>query len=220
MSTATPNGWRQWSGEKLRQLQECGENLKLSAGKRYLEATRESFELWGDADQQQRQQRVLDKLTDFCLNMESITARGGGLVFFGDPGTGKDHLMVACLKEAIRDNGFICVYRNMLDIIDEQLQDIGKGWGDADVILKCIAPDILAISDPIPIGRDLTDTQRSLLARIVERRCKNLKPTWITVNAKNSAQFEGHLGPAIASRFRDASTQLKCDWGDYRSRKI
>lgn len=220
MSTATPNGWRQWSGDKLKQLHDCAMQLRLTAGKRYFEATRENFELWGDAEQQQRQQRALDKIAEFCLDMDAITAKGGGLVLFGEPGTGKDHLMVACLKEAIRDNGFVSVYKNMMDIVDEQLQDIANGWGDRDLVRRYVAPTILAISDPIPIGRDLTETQRSLLARIVERRCKDLKPTWITVNAINTKQFENHLGPALASRFRHAATQVRCDWGDYRSRKV
>jgi DNA replication protein DnaC len=77
-------------------------------------------------------------------------------------------------------------------------------------------PNVLAISDPTPPLGELSDYQRSMLFRVVDRRYRDLRPTWVTINAADSAEAERKIAPNIIDRLAHGALVLRCNWPSYR----
>lgn len=77
---------------------------------------------------------------------------------------------------------------------------------------------MLAISDPTPpLGEVRSDWQRSLLFRIVDRRYRDLKPTWVTINAASAEEAEKRLTPNIIDRLSHDAVIVRCNWKSFRT---
>jgi DNA replication protein DnaC len=72
--------------ERLRHLADLIQKL----GFRYRESTLENYEVYDD-----KQRNVIARLGRFAETMPELLKGGGGLMLFGDPGTGKDHIVAA-----------------------------------------------------------------------------------------------------------------------------
>jgi DNA replication protein DnaC len=79
-------------------------------------------------------------------------------------------------------------------------------------------PQILAVSDPIPPMGETSAWNAALLYRIVEWRYRDLKATWMTLNAESLEEAQHLTTPAVFDRLREGAIMIPCFWPSYRGR--
>lgn len=185
-------------------------------GFRYRDATLENFEVYHD-----QQREVLERLGRFAERMPELLKGGGGLLLFGNPGTGKDHLLAALLKLAVMLHRLDVAWfdgGSLYDRIHAALQGEGDGeWRKLSAELR--APHVLAISDPQPPQGALTPQQVRRLRDIIDQRYRAGKSTWLTTNIDQKDYAEQLFTKPVMERMREASATILCDWPSYRGRR-
>lgn len=166
-----------------------------------------------------RQREAFERATSYCQQMPDHVASGTGIVLFGPTGTGKDHVMAACMRAAVLQYGFTVRWVNGMDLYGDIRDSIGTDARESKVIRDFSQSDILAISDPIPPFGEVTAFQAQTLFRIIDSRYRNMKPTWMTMNVSSAADASTKMGAAVVDRLREGAVTLHCDWGSYRNRK-
>ncbi len=125
--------------------------LATTLGPRYELATLESYEVYDKpAGDRMTQQQCLSAVRNFCDGMPDNLRDGGGLIFFGRPGTGKDHLMAACMYWAILRHGFTIIWRDGPLLAQEIRENVGSEETERSLIDRYVEPLILALGEPIP----------------------------------------------------------------------
>lgn len=181
-----------------------------AVGKRYEGVSLDTFDVATDA-----QRKVIETLRKFVANIGQRTESGEGLLLIGPKGTGKDHLAIACLREAAK-SGFVTLAEFGESLFQRFRDGIGTEATERDCVKRFTEPDVLLLSDPVPASGTLTDHQRSVLLRIVDRRYRDLKATWATLNVTSGEEAETRMGGQIVDRLRDGATVVKCEWASYR----
>ena len=144
-----------------------------------------------------------------------VTA-GGGIVLFGPCGTGKDHLLVAAAREVIAKHSARVEWRNGMDLFGDFRDLIANHGTEREFLTSLVHPDVLVISDPLPPAGSLTEFQSSLLLRILDRRYRQLKPTWISVNVANGQEADARMGAACWDRIKEGALAAYCSWPSWR----
>jgi DNA replication protein DnaC len=186
------------------------QNLTRQFGQRYAAATFDSFEI-----QHEAQRNVVDKLREYAGDIDVAIGAGRNVIIYGPPGTGKDHLLVALMKAAVA-NYHTVEWRDAQSLYGSFRDAIGADKPEAAIIDGMTRPNVLAISDPTPPLGELSDYQRSMLFRVVDRRYRDLRPTWVTINAADSAEAERKIAPNIIDRLAHGALVLRCNWPSYR----
>ena len=185
-----------------------------SRGRRYCDCCLNSFKAMDP--QRQVQLDAVKRLRAFCVDMPEITCQGGGVVLFGPKGTGKDHLLVALARIAIRENGLDVHWESGMEIFADFRAAIGNDTPERTLIDRMVKPQILILSDPLPPKGDLTDWQAMTLYRIIDARYCECRPTWVSINVANGTEAENRMGAATYDRLRDGALGVFCDWPSYR----
>jgi len=194
--------------------------LAYAVGPRYAKATLNNYQVYdrSNADRDSQEQCV-EYIRGFCEVMPDCLHNGGGLIFFGRPGTGKDHLMVACMYWATLRHGFSVLWRDGPMLAQEIRDRIGGDESERQLVDRYVEPQILAISDPIPPKGDTSAWVTDTLQRIIDRRYRACKSTWATINVRDGAEAEQRLAPPLVDRLRHGSLCLQCEWESYRGRE-
>jgi DNA replication protein DnaC len=179
-------------------------------GQRYSTATLDSFEVRHDT-----QKPVVEKVEAYIREIESAISAGRNVVLYGPPGTGKDHLLVALIRAAVATYHTV-EWRDAQSLYGAFRDAIGADRSEVSVIESLTRANVLAISDPSPPLGELTDYQRSMLFRIVDRRYRDLRPTWVTINAANGEEASQKVAPNIVDRLTHGAMVLRCNWPSYR----
>lgn len=182
-----------------------------------------SFESWDVSRTQQaatqaQMTRVRDDLREWVrrFGTDPPNEDRGGLILYGRPGTGKDHLMVAGISELIVTHGIDCDWIDGLELFARFRKGISDGGDISKVIEKLVRPMVLAISDPVPPKGSTTEFATEMLQRVIDRRYRMGRSTWMTMNVKNAAEAEERLATPLVSRMKHGSLCIACDWDDYR----
>lgn len=181
-------------------------------GERYAGCTLENFV----ADSPEKQQ-ALANVAEFADDIGERIRNGENAVFFGPPGTGKDHLLAALMRRAVERSYSVAWYGGM-SMFGAFRDNIGSEDSEARLVMRFTAPAVLAISDPLPPFGDLTPFQASKLFEIIDWRYSHRKSTWLTMNVKNGDEARQGLGAAIVDRLRHGALVVPCNWESYRSR--
>lgn len=128
-----------------------------------------------------------------------------GLLFVGDPGTGKTHLAVATLRILI-SRGFEGVffdYQRLLEQIRSSY-DPTSGQTDRDVYRTALDSPLLLLDD---LGAQrITDWTEDTVTSIITYRCNQELPLIATTNLPDadfgSNMYEPGAGPSLASRMK------------------
>lgn len=164
------------------------------------------------------QERVLSALRSYAAEWEENRAMGQGLLLYGPRGTGKDHLAVATLGNIMLRFDFRVEWVDGQELYAGMRDKIGSDATEQSQIQRFTLPDLLIISDPLPTDakESLSSFQLSTLWRIIDRRYRDLKPTWVTLNVADFAEASKRLSPQIADRLSDGVLALHCDWPSFR----
>lgn len=191
--------------------------LAARIGKRYVHCSIEGFEMSTDRGEASRQRDVLAKVYKFQDSIAENISAGENVVFCGKKGTGKDHLLSVLMFAAIRA-GKTVEFWSGVDLWASIRDSIDSSKSERQWLAEMLAPDVLAISDPLPPIGSLTDFQSACFFRIVDARYRAMKSTWITSNS-GGEDAEQRAGSQSIDRLRDGSLSLKFDWKSHREAK-
>lgn len=162
-----------------------------------------------------KQDDAIATLNALARHVREHVKSGGNVILYGPPGTGKDHLLVAVVRAAVAAdlsaewiNGQD-LYGNLRDRIDTDTSE------ERSVRQFCHA-DVLAISDPVPPKGETSSYSATMLYRIIDRRYRELKSTWITVNVATAEEATESLTGPIFDRLTDNCVTVYCNWPSYR----
>jgi DNA replication protein DnaC len=182
-------------------------------GQRYGAATLDSFDV-----QSEGQKHVVEKLREYCANIDDEINAGRNVVLYGPPGTGKDHLLVALMRAAVA-NFYTVAWRDAQTLFSSFRDAIGEDKSESSLISETTKANVLAISDPTPPLGELSDFQRSTLFRIIDRRYRDVRPTWVTINVASAEEASQKIAPNIIDRLNHGALVLRCSWPSYRQLK-
>lgn len=186
-------------------------NLAMCVGKRYANATLDAFETPHDA-----QRDVLDHVRDYAAHVEERIVSGSGLFLIGPPGTGKDHLVVSVLFDAVA-KGIDATWTDGMQLFAAARDNIDASRTEAAWLSVYTKPTLLAISDPVPpLGAVKEGFQLATLFSIIDRRYRDMKPTLMTLNVNDRDEAEKRMAPNIVDRLAHGALVLRCDWPSYR----
>ncbi|MBN2024968.1 MAG: ATP-binding protein [Pirellulales bacterium] len=180
-------------------------------GVRYTECRLANFEVNCEL-----QREHLAALRRYAEELRQRVTQGDGLILFGPSGTGKDHLLVAMCRVAIKTHNIAVVWRGGASLHREFRECIEANDSGGGLIRDLAEAAVLYLSDPVPPGQALTAYQSSTLFEVIDRRYSNCKPTWISVNVASGKEADERLGAAIVDRLRHGALTFHCDWPSYR----
>lgn len=197
-------------------------------GKRYGSCRLSNFEFHGTDEQRRLQREAVVRLRQW--DIAAAFGEGQNLLLYGPVGSGKDHMLSACVYRLIFSAAVKCErfgeassravqpkWTSGADLFGEMRDGITKKIPEASSLASYVGADLLCISDPVPSGQDtLTDFQAQALYRILDRRYNACRPTWITANILDRHEFDRRLSPQISDRLRDGALAVRCDWPSYR----
>ena len=184
-------------------------------GPRYLGCRFANFEI-PEGPHASAQHQVVSELQRYAEKLPERVEAGQGVLLFGASGTGKDHLLSALAHFAIvRFDMYVrwidgtAFYRHLRDRLDSRDTE-------EKLIERFSLPSILYFSDPLPPFGELTSFQASALFTVLDRRYRDRRPTWFTLNVQNFDEASRRLSASIADRMRDNTLALRCAWPSYR----
>lgn len=185
-------------------------SLVNARGARYESCRLENFTVASDG-----QRVAVERLKDCAENIVERISDGMNVVLIGPAGTGKDHLLMALCHAAI--GAFRSVeWRNGTSLWLEFRKTIGEDEDESRVARRLVAPDVLAISDPVPPRGPLSDYQAAMLFDVVDSRYSSRKPTWVTLNCASREEAEERIGAQVVDRLAHDALVVKCNWSSYR----
>lgn len=192
--------------------------VATSMGRRYHSCRLDGFEFYGSVEEQARQREVIDECRRLAVRLQTELDADSGLVLFGPPGTGKDHILAAMLRAACA-GGRSVKWLNGLDFFGDMRDRMDSESPESTVIRDLAVPDILAISDPLPPWGPLTSFQAQTLFRVIDRRYRQEKPIWVTINVAGGAEAAERIGTAVVDRLKERALSVHCNWPSFRARK-
>jgi len=182
-------------------------------GRRYASASFDTYAIEHDA-----QRTAVEKLREYAGNLRENIGSGKSVFLFGPPGTGKDHLLIPMLKAAVKEN-LLVRWDDGAEMFGA-FRDSMKGTDtEAKLLARYTSPMVLAISDPVPPFGGLTPYQSSMFFRIIDRRYRDMIPTWITINCKDRKEAEDRMGASIVDRLGHNALAISFNWQSYRAKR-
>jgi DNA replication protein DnaC len=176
----------------------CMAGLKQQLQERY-SPERAALDKFRVYDPSGRQAAALASVRDFIANMETVLRETHGLVLYGAVGTGKDHLLAATLYH-VAAAGIPAAWISGEQIFQRIRDSMDSGQREETILEFWLRPTVLGISDPVTPNGALSEWDARVLGGLLDRRYRALRPTWLTMNAKDEADAKGKLTPVIWDR--------------------
>lgn len=204
------------AAENERYAATCVRKLAMDFGSRY---THELASFASFQADKPAQKAAVKTVKAFAENAKAFAALGRCLILYGTVGTGKDHLLAACMYAAAAQ-GLTCrrvngqdLYSGIRDTMDQ------KGSSEAAFLEKWAEPEILGLSDPVPPVGELSPWRKELLYRLINRRYEFLRPTLFTINVNSPEEADQKLGQQVWDRVQHNGVIVPCLWPSYREMK-
>jgi DNA replication protein DnaC len=190
--------------------------VKREAGRQYAGATFDSFRCYGTDAEQQDQRAFVDDLKLHCSTFPQSIDNGGNVVLLGPCGTGKDHLMIGMVREAIRSGCHDVGWVDAAEMFGTLKDALAAGQIVGDYLREWIKPQLLVISDLIPGGDALTPFETDILFRLLNARGRRLKATWVNANVQSREEASQKMSAKCLSRLGFRAFVARTTWSDFR----
>jgi DNA replication protein DnaC len=206
---------RRQAGEKSQRISGFTHPLAADLGKRYSpeRAALDKYLVYHEA-----QKECMDSVRKFLGGFRERIEHGENLIFFGVVGTGKDHLLASCLYLAAREE-IPCRWANGQDLFGNVRDRIDSGESENEWFKSWTAPTVLGISDPVPPVGELSSWRTELLYRLIDRRYRSMRSTWVTLNVRTREEADQKLSQQVFDRLQEGATIIPCFWPSFRERK-
>jgi DNA replication protein DnaC len=184
--------------------------VRAAIGKRYSGCTLANYDCTTD-----EQSDVVTRISEYADALDGGKAPVSSIVLYGPVGTGKDHLLSALMLTAAR-NGHSVHWTNGMDLYSRYRDSIDSERTEKQVASEFTTPDVLCISDPIPPWGELTTGQVAFMFRVLDRRYRDMKPTWCSMNAASSEDAADRMSSQLIDRLKDGAICLHCNWPSHR----
>ena len=213
----TPEEARAAGEARERQVAAMKNVVRLSADldERYAPgvATFAAYEIYHE-----KQRMAVNQIEGYLDELKANLKRGAGLILYGVIGTGKDHLLAAALYAAAKQ-GFSGRWSNGQELYSGVRDTMDAGKKESEWLATWATTDILGISDPLAAFGELNAWRQELLYRLVDKRYRKLKATWITMNALTPQDADKKLSQQVFDRLQENAVIVPCFWPSYRERK-
>lgn len=180
-------------------------------GSRYLACRFDSFELSEESGAEKRQLAALHGVAVYARDFDA-EALGPNVILLGPSGTGKDHLLVAMAHAVWKGSGIAPKWQNVQTLFERCRDAIDDpSTRESEIINEFSKPQILYLSDPLIEGK-LTPFQKSILFRVLDYRSRELRPTWISINATDRDDLISRMSLPLVRRMDDEALVVLCDW--------
>lgn len=193
------------------------QSLCSKVGDRYSNCVLARWKYHGDQSQQDRQRAVISRVAEYMRQLPERVQGGCGVLLLGPPGTGKDFLVSALMREGVLAHGMKVEWANGVDLYAAFRDAISGETSEKKLVSQWVVPSVLVLSDPLPPRGALTDFQASMLFRIVDSRYRAMRPTWVTLNVQDRNEACDRMGSQVVSRLADSALTCRCEWQDFRS---
>lgn len=153
-----------------------------------------------------------------ALDLSALVESGCGVMLYGSIGTGKDHLLAAMLYSAAAAGVDPIAWTNGQEVFGAFRDGIDSGKAESTLLAELSAPSLLAISDPIPPRGQPSAWNVQQLYRLLDRRNRSMKSTWVTLNAMSPEDAEAKLSGPVFDRLAEGAVKLPCFWQSHRER--
>jgi DNA replication protein DnaC len=103
-----------------------------------------------------------------------------GLLFYGRPGAGKTHLLVATLRYLTLEKGVACRYVEFMLLLSDMKAGFAANQGHMEILKPLLKVPVLAIDE---LGKERgTDWERSMLDELISRRFNSGLTTLFATN--------------------------------------
>lgn len=156
----------------------------------------------------------LNRAKEYSENVVENIVAGKNIVFAGNPGTGKDHMMMAIAK-SVFDAGSWVVRINGARLRQE-VMDAMRDGKVTSLVDSLTCREVLWISDPALSDDPASRFFSEIFYLIIDTMYCRRRPIWVTVNAMNGTAISKMVGAQAYDRMRDRSLTFICDWPSYR----
>jgi DNA replication protein DnaC len=159
---------------------------------------------------------AVERCRAYLAEIRDRVESGGGLLFLGKVGTGKDHLAFAIARGAIM-RGYSAMWVNCLRWYSQMRDRIQRELPEEQAIRELVTPSLLVLSDPLPPVGELSQYQSSNLLLLIDRRYCARKPTILTVNLATEQDGWELVGPQAWDRLKEGAEIVWCKWASHRT---
>ncbi len=160
------------------------------------------------------------KKTDAVEQLQAFagdtSAAHRNLLLWGPSGTGKDHLLAACVHRFLITRATIpsIEWTSGPRLFSQLRSAISQRESDGSVTRSLKQAGVLVVSDLAMTT--LTDFQREVLYDIVDSRYSNARPIWLSANVVSRKALEEATSVQIVDRLIDDAVYVSCNWPSYR----
>lgn len=202
----------QWRQHRLAIIQE---RFLAGVGKSYRQCSLDNFKVTDSA-----QRAVVRALKAYQENIRAEVAAGRGIVLYGPTGTGKDHLLIGLGRVAVK-HGLSVRWEYGPDLAARCRAAMDSDELRENAIIRSLTgPDVLILSDPIPIRGDLSGYQATTLGRIIHQRDREGRTIWVSMNATSRGDADERLGAPLEDRLENAAIVAECFWTTHRKPQV
>jgi DNA replication protein DnaC len=212
--------------ELKRQSSERSKQDRLSA-KRYLQGARlrvfreqamghHHCRFAGYQPKTQRAKFAMNSAVAWANSFGEMLAKQQGLIFVGQVGTGKDHLLGAACNQVISTHAASVAwvygpkfYRQLWDAIDLKQPS-------STVYSRYDSADVLVISDVVPSRDPLSKGQQDALFNLLTERIDRKLITCASINAQSEVDADRMVGTKLWDRLKHGNRVVWFDWESYR----
>ena len=181
---------------------------QASIPRRFIGRTLESFDAPTPA-----MQHAKNVATQYAQDFERHITDGTGLLFGGEPGTGKSHLAIAILQAIMPRH--VGLYATCAGVI----RAVRSTWGgksertEAEV-MQMLAEVPLLVLDEVGVQMG-TDNEQHIIFGVLDSRYRDMRPTIILTN-QDAKGLKQYLGERSYDRLRETSKWVPFKWSSYR----
>lgn len=195
--------------QKEREERQAAYLREAGIPKRYAEKNLETFAPDKQSD------KAIDICKRYSTKFDKVVSEGISLCFCGKPGTGKTHLAIGLIKEAIH-NDIRAQYKTVIEMIRDVKSTYSK---NSEITERQVIHDYSRIRFLVldEVGMQIgSDTEKLILSEIINNRYSNMLPT-VMISNLGLTELKDYLGDRIIDRMREGGgAVISFDWESKR----